>query len=613
MSSEKQSNLPRLLLVLPCPLPSATIYIIKPLKELVRQNRLIFNVALEGEVTPARVTASDIVLFCRNIEPEYGWILEQCLEQGIPTVYDLDDNFWEVPPELKYAAHHLAPKRIAQLERYLSKVDRVRVYSRPLVEKAQRYNSRVDYVTPCIDMRLAPPLPALPRDDKVRITYVTGRGASDTLISLYADDLSRLLDAHPDRVEVVWWGEIPERFKKLSSSRMINIIHDYDRFIRTLSTEGFDIGLAPLTATSFNLSKTNTKFRDYGACHIAGIYSDVPVYADVEHEKTGLLVPSQPGAWFDAMEKLVQDVPLRSRIREEAFRFVNQHYSQEQVEHQWLQLIDELRSHNKRTRWTGLDVHDLEAVQKLSDESELLRNGLFEAYTIGQHAEERALQLEEHAGLLQAQIRDLHDLLQQTDMAVQERQAELDRLRPMAVVLAHQLEAQRSRRLTQWIERVFSRTDYSDTIYPSYHPLRDDSLIFAGPLKGFRLRPSASLHSVPYLGYRLNVNRAKLKAISVALLFDLFPKQGSIGVEIVGTGGVLVEVNLPVSEIRAEAPLTFEFNPISGSAAALELRVFGRDLDVPVRIFEWRRAGLLGLGSLTVRPFVELRFQSEGS
>jgi glycosyltransferase involved in cell wall biosynthesis len=349
LASGASKPLPRLLLVIPYPLPSAAIYIIKPLTELERQNRLRFSVVTESETTVARLQASDLVLFCRNIEPSADWILEECLLRNIPTIYHLDDNLWEVPEGLNYTDYFHAPERLQQLERFLSRVDLVRVYSQPLVERALQFNSNVNLVLPCIDMSLVPRAALPRRHDKVRITYATGRGNGDTLISLFSQDLLKLMDAYPDAAEMHWWGEVPAGFRHHPSSRLVHIIHNYDQYLHYLSHEGFDIGLAPLTPTPFNRSKTNTKFRDYGACRIPGIYSAVDVYSScVEHEKTGLLVDNTPGSWFDALKRLLIDADLREEIKEAAFEYVDRNYRQELVERQWLEVIDTLLGLQKR-------------------------------------------------------------------------------------------------------------------------------------------------------------------------------------------------------------------------------------------------------------------------
>jgi hypothetical protein len=139
---------PRILLISPVEYPSATIYITKPLLELARQRKCVFHKALEAQVTLAQIRSSDLVIFCRNCEPEYSWMIEECLAQHIPTIYELDDNFWEVPLDLPYAGYYRAPHRLAQLEYYLENVDLVRVYSAPLAGRVTQYNTNVLQVPP---------------------------------------------------------------------------------------------------------------------------------------------------------------------------------------------------------------------------------------------------------------------------------------------------------------------------------------------------------------------------------------------------------------------------------------------------------------------------------
>lgn len=347
---------PRLLLILPSWLPSASIYIIKPLQQLERQGLAKLEYALERDLKPWQIHASDLVLFCRNSDPVYGWALEECLAKDIPTVYDLDDNFWEVPLEFNYARLHRSPERIRQLEQYLSSARVVRVYSPYLARLIQHFNRDIRVIPPSIDLRLVPPEPLPKTDPIIRITYVTGRGSADPLIDLFADDLLRILDENRGEVEMTWWGEIPPKFRHHPSCRVTDIIYDYDLFLQRLSRMQFDIGLAPLLPTSFYLSKTNTKFRDYGACRIAGIYSDVEVYNTcVEHERTGLLVSQASteagaGSWYQAINRLIHDETLRQGITQAAFEYVQQNYRQELMEAVWVQLIDELLSQSRSTR-----------------------------------------------------------------------------------------------------------------------------------------------------------------------------------------------------------------------------------------------------------------------
>ena len=83
----------------------------------------------------------------------------------------------------------------------------------------------------------------------------------------------------------------------------------------------------------FYRSKTNNKFREYGASGIAGIYSHNDVYSQcVEHEVSGLLVANDADSWHDAIERLIEDEALRTRIQRQAWRYVHEHYAQEKFE-----------------------------------------------------------------------------------------------------------------------------------------------------------------------------------------------------------------------------------------------------------------------------------------
>lgn len=756
---------PRLLLVIPYNMPSATIYIVKPLMELARRNWIHFGVVTESEATVAHLHASDVVLFCRNSDPASEWILEECLYRNIPTVYHLDDNLWEVPQGLLYTDYYNDPQRIRRMENFLRRVNLVRVYSQPLLERARQFNSNVDLVVPCIDMNLVPRA-ALPRwDDKIRLTYVTGRGGGDPLISLISQDLHRLLDAYPDQVEMYWWGDMPAEFLHHPSSRLALVLHDYDQFLPYLARSSFDIGLAPLIPTSFYLSKTNTKFRDYGACRIAGIYSDVEVYSCcVQHEKTGLLVPDAPGAWFEAMQRLLVDVELRRRIQEAAYAYVDHNYRQELVEQQWLEVIDSLlasqhhpaaaqaqaagaavrlslvsegtspagfigvagrlapgvqviadpagclpfasgsvgvllsdwpleqagQSHlamqeihrvcqhgaqvtilagysppesaqaagtaypfNEDTplRWTpsGLEasgpsgnvppIHlhclDMEffyspAVLNLPEQEKrrlrrqdasVCRRILYRCLAIKRAVTDAKLEqlaqepffeppgvtiqrLQDDGEMMKGEIIQKYAEIRTLKTQLKAQETELSLQMPRARLLVQELDAYRNRRGVRLIERFLDPVDYAARLPITYQPILKDSLTYFQPLKGYRLRPSQNLQRVAHLAYTVALPRSGLSRLLFAAVMDLYPRQGTVGVQVVESGQVLAEAALPAPEIQADQPLSFVFPAIANRVdGLLELRLFARDLDVPLRIYEWQHYPYFGLGKLCTKPF----------
>jgi glycosyltransferase involved in cell wall biosynthesis len=341
---------PRVLAVLPAFIPSTVLTVVKPLTALHRAGRIVADITLEPWLSSRQIGRADVVVFSRNTAPH---ALDAALAHRKPIIYDIDDDLFEIPKTYNNA---LTPAAIAQLERYLSRADLVRAYSEPLKERVRRLNPRAHRVDCAVDWSLLPQSPP-PRDPAiVRIVYATSRWQTDEMASLFADDLRRLLRAYEDRVQVFFWGYCPPGLRGSPGVRFLEFTPSYDKFFRGFARAGFDIGLAPLRDDGFHRSKCNNKFREYAACRIAGVYSDVEVYSScVEDGRTGLLVSGGPGAWFEAVSRLVEDKPLRRRIQEEAFRFARERYRPEQSQAVWLAHINEViagaqREAAKRTR-----------------------------------------------------------------------------------------------------------------------------------------------------------------------------------------------------------------------------------------------------------------------
>jgi hypothetical protein len=96
--------------------------------------------------------------------------------------------------------------------------------------------------------------------------------------------------------------------------------------LKKFAGQGFDIGLAPMLSDPFYLSKTNNKFREYAACGIAGIYTNVDIYSEVQTGINGILVDNSIQAWINALEQLISDEPFRTAIGKNAKQFVRNKY-----------------------------------------------------------------------------------------------------------------------------------------------------------------------------------------------------------------------------------------------------------------------------------------------
>lgn len=349
---------PRVLAVLPGVIPSTTLCVIKPLLRLHRAGRIHTDLRPEYWVSRELVASADVVVFCRNLEPMHSQALEWARRANKPTIYDLDDDLLDVPAELDVSHYHQDPGRRAQLEEYLRSASLVRVYSSHLAKKLKPVREQVAIVDGPIDWQLVPPRrEAAARKSPLRIVYATSR-QNDHLSSLFADAIRDLVGARARDVELFLWGS---RSNALAGSPAVHYIpyeSSYDKFFKKFAAERFDIGLAPLPDSDFYLGKSNNKFREYAACGIAGVYSNVSVYSDcVTEGETGLLVRNERGAWFDAIRRLIEDDELRTGIQVRAHAYARARFGMEQFCEVWYgQIVGVLAAAPTVTAPVGLAV-----------------------------------------------------------------------------------------------------------------------------------------------------------------------------------------------------------------------------------------------------------------
>lgn len=333
---------PRVLAIVPQFIPSTILTVIKPLTALHQARQIDADITLEDRASLHQIQQADVIVFSRNTEPLYGRLLESALAFGKPVIYDIDDNFFELPAYYQSELPHRTPERLAQLTRYVRNAALVRVYSDVMRNYIKQFNPRVARVDGAVDWRLTPRTPL--RDaERVRIVYATSRIHKDDLAEIFLDDMRRILAAYRGRVEFYCWGYHPPELRGRPGVHFLEFMRNYDRFFQKFARARFAIGLAPLRNEPFYRAKSDNKFREYAACRIAGVYSDIDVYsACVVHEQTGLLVSNTPGAWFDAVARLIEDRALRERIRTQALAYARERYSLEKVQRLWIEQISQL-------------------------------------------------------------------------------------------------------------------------------------------------------------------------------------------------------------------------------------------------------------------------------
>ena len=314
------------------------INILQPLEILKTRGEAAFTVKKEKDALIHDVMRHDIVLFFRNSSPAMLKMLHFSKLAGKPVIYSVDDNFFEL------ASSEKGPMKEAEINAhsgYITNSDLVMVYSDLMVERVRPLNEKVIKTAPGgIDFSVFEGLKRQPRQETIKIIYATSRYKNDILSALFLPALKKILLEYRGLVEIDLWGYIPEGLDDIPGVNHVEKM-EYGRYMKRLYSGGFDIGLAPLKDDLFHRSKTNTKFRDYGACGIAGIYSDVDVYSDVEDGKTGLLVENNDNAWYGAMKRLIEDANLRDSIKSNAYGYVRKKYDMNAAADRFYEILNE--------------------------------------------------------------------------------------------------------------------------------------------------------------------------------------------------------------------------------------------------------------------------------
>ena len=337
-----------ILAIIPSLMPSVTIGIVRPLLELERRGYINFKIITSKMYKKNILNNVDLVVFCRNTEVEELQILNDLSKLKIPYIYEIDDNFFEIPLNSDLGRYHRHPLRLYTLQQFLKYASLVRVYSNLVKEDCLQYNKNVIKINSYFDDELISNIEKKEKE-KIRIVYATSR-VSDEQQKIFEDALYKIAIEFSDIVEIFFCGTKPLNYNlyNLKNVKYLSPIYNYKKFIRKFYKMNFDIGLAPIFSGKFYNSKTNNKYREYGGCEIAGIYSNEPLYRScIINEKNGLLVNNVSEEWYDAIKRLIVDSRLREKIIKNAKKDVNENYTFENVVNSWLKHINSVMSHKK--------------------------------------------------------------------------------------------------------------------------------------------------------------------------------------------------------------------------------------------------------------------------
>ncbi len=261
---------------------------------------------------------------------------------GLPVIVHIDDDLFGLPVvigiERYRAARH--PRRIQALGTSLRRADFVIAATQTLAERLAPLagHSRIGWLENGSGGR-AQPRSRKPDGAPVVVGYM-GSASHGPDLELALPALERLLNSGAD-VRVELFGSVAtlpvaERLGETVVRHPV-VAGDYAAFKRRLLDLEWDIGLAPLHATPYNLCKTATKWVEYAEAGAAVLASDMEVYHPMIAE--GAAAAAAPGQWGHVLQRLVEEPLLRKDLVSAADRLLRDSFGWERLEQSLIGLL----------------------------------------------------------------------------------------------------------------------------------------------------------------------------------------------------------------------------------------------------------------------------------
>lgn len=277
-------------------------------------------------------------------------IISASREADIPIIFHIDDNLLAVPPELGAAktAKYGAPERLTALRQFLTEADLVYVSTERLLQQLISMDARprkhfVGHIAGGADPIDSPHSKYPP--GSLKIGYMGSSSHGHDLAAI-VPVLNRIQNRYPEvKFELFGSIKMPAEF---NNNGVVHhpAISNYDEFLVALAELRWDIAIAPLRLTEFNLAKTNTKWIEYTAAGIPVICSRHPVYEEIGAANAALMADTEE-EWHEALVMLIENSTLRARLLSSARDVLRSRFSLGHLRSQLVDVLNAARSDRK--------------------------------------------------------------------------------------------------------------------------------------------------------------------------------------------------------------------------------------------------------------------------
>jgi glycosyltransferase involved in cell wall biosynthesis len=246
---------------------------------------------------------------------------------GVPWCVELDDDIWHLARHNPAYDYWRQAGVMETLMLGLRSADYVLVSTPPLADEVKKRTGRhprdivvaPNHLHP--DVWGAPLLETIPRKPDPEGRVVLGWQGSPThdmdfrvvlpalqiVLARYPHAILRFVGCVPTPVR----GAIPPaRFQWMKGVK-------FEHYPLTMRVAAFDIALAPLNESAFNLAKSPIRWLESGALRVPCVASAVGPYRHIDHGRTGF-VARTTAEWVAGLSTLIEHHEVREALAEQA-------------------------------------------------------------------------------------------------------------------------------------------------------------------------------------------------------------------------------------------------------------------------------------------------------
>lgn len=298
-------------------IPSVRWFGTEQLRWLANEGMLELRAVPERKLSARDCRWADCVVLTRADTPFELWLARTLRRMGRKLAYVLDDDLEHVPEGLGSSAYYRDPA-VVRLGKAVRACCDVLVTHSPLIEQdyGAGFARTARIEQPAMSAQSTPPSCVQDARSTVRIGFSGSEDRAADVQAVLAAPLRELKARYGNRVEIEFFGARPPLVDELGLSH-IPYTPSAELYYQTMAGRQWDIGLAPLENTRFYQCKYYNKFVEYCTYGIAGLYADQQPYRGVVRDGVDGVLCAQ-GEWLPTLCRLVEDVPLRVRLAQNA-------------------------------------------------------------------------------------------------------------------------------------------------------------------------------------------------------------------------------------------------------------------------------------------------------